>query len=264
MSHTTFNPKPLFLAALLLGVSLAACSDGTGPNDFLAEEDFSFTFDATAKVLLTMEAQNGLIVITGVRNSDQLNVDGTRQVWSSSQADADEYLDSLEVVIDENPDNFEITTEQPSSPGGRNFVVNYEIELPDGIEIVIASGNGNITIANMNGDIVIASGNGDVTLGDIAASVVVALGNGDIDAEVTLPLGGNLEMAVGNGTIAVAIPQSTSAGFSAEVGNGTITVTNLTLIGEETTPTTVTGTLGDGDGTIGLASGNGNITVSGF
>lgn len=264
MSRVTFRPRSVFFLWLLLPLSSLACIDSTGPNAFLAEQDFSFSLDATGKLLLSMEAQSGTITIAGVPAGDQLVVDGTRQVWSSSQADADEYLDSLKVVIDENPDNFVITTEQPSSPGGRTFVVNYEIELPDGMEVVIASGNGDITITSLNGDIVIASGNGDVTLGDIVASVVVALGNGDIDAEVTLPLGGNLEMAVGNGTIVLAIPQSTSAGFSAEVGNGTISVVNLTLANRETTPTTVTGTLGDGQGTIGLSVGNGTITVAGI
>jgi hypothetical protein len=266
MSHTIRRPRPACFAALLLALALpltGCVGDSTGPHDFLAEEDFSFAFDATAKVLLTMEAQNGTITITGVAGGDQLNVDGVRQVWATSQADADEHLDSLEVTIDENPDNFVITTEQPSS-GQRTYVVNYDIELPDGMELVIASGNGDITITAMDGDIVIASGNGDVTLEDIEASVVVALGNGNIDAEVTLPLGGNLEAAVGNGTIALAIPQSTSAEFSAEVGNGSITVVNLTLQDQVVTPTTVTGTLGGGEGTIGLAAGNGNITATGI
>lgn len=266
MSEPTIRTMPGTLAALplVLALSWVGCSDSTAPNTFLAKEAFSFSFDATAKLLLTLEAENGLITITGVPGGTQLSVQGERSVGSNSPTDAEQYLDSLRVVIDENPEDFVITTEGPSSPGSRTFTVDYEIELPDGLEIVIASGNGDITVAGMNGDIVIASGNGNVTLADIEASAVLALGNGNVDAEVTLPPGGNLELAVGNGLLAVAIPQSTSADFAAEVGNGSITIINLALTDETITPTMVTGRLGAGDGTINLSSGNGDIGVTGF
>jgi hypothetical protein len=267
MLYAILRPRPASLAALLLAVALALCGcdgDGTGPLQYLAEADFSFVLDATGKVRLNVEVTNGTVMITGVADGNELRVDGVKQVWSSSQADADEYLDSLEVRADEVLNEFLVSTEQPEETGSRAYVVEYEIEVPDGLEVVIASGNGPITVASIRNDIVIASGNGQVTLDDIEASVVVAVGNGEIDADMTLPLDGTVALATGNGDISLAIPQSTSAEFSAEVGQGSIMVMNLTLQNEVSTGTTTTGTLGGGQGTIDLNAGVGVIAVTGF
>ncbi len=267
MSYATLRPRPAAFAVLLLALALpvVGCDgDSTGPFQFVAEEDFSFTLEATGKVRLNVEVVNGTVAILGVAAGDELRVDGYKQVWSSSQADADEYLDSLLVRADEQLNEFLVSTEQPEEDGSRAYVVFYEIEMPDDIELVIASGNGEIGVASVKNDIVIASGNGDIVMAGIEASVVVALGNGDIDAEVTLPLDGTIAMAVGNGDVALAIPQSTSAEFSAEVGNGSIMVMNLTLQNEVSTGSTTTGTLGSGQGTIELNAGNGIISVIGF
>lgn len=209
----------------------------------MAEEVFSYVLDATAKVRLDVEAVNGTITVTGVGGSNEMKVDGVKQVWSSSQADADEYLDSLNVYADENLNAFLVNTEQPTSSDGRTFVVNYEIELPDGLEVMIVSANGAITVSSIMNDVAVINANGDITLDDIEGSVAAALGNGDIEAEVTLPLAGTLELAIGNGGISLSIPQSTSAEFSAEVGNGSISVMNLALQNEVTTNTSVRGTL---------------------
>jgi hypothetical protein len=267
LSHTLLRLRPARSCALAVALALPFCGcdgDATGPNQFLAEETFSFALDATGKVRLNVEVENGTITITGFAASNELRVDGVKQVWSSSQADADQYLDSLLARADEELNEFLVSTEQPDESGARTYVVNYEIEVPDGLEVVIASGNGVITVASMKNDIVIASGNGDVILEDIEASVVVSLGSGEIDAEVTLPPDGTVALSTGNGDINLAIPQSTSAEFSAQVGNGSIVVMNLTLQNEISTGTTTTGTLGGGQGTIGLSAGNGIIAVTGF
>lgn len=267
MLYATLRPRPASLAVLLLALALpvGGCDgDGTGPLQFVAEEDFSFVLDATGKVRLNVEAVSGTITITGVAGGNELRVDGYKQVWSSSQADADAYLDSLTARADEQLNEFLVSTEQPEEDGTRAYLVFYEIELPDDIEVVIASANSEIGVASLKNDIVIASGNGDIAMAGIEASVVVVPGNGDIEAEVTLPLDGTIAMAVGDGDITLAIPQSTSAEFSAEVGNGSIMVMNLTLQNEVSTGSTTTGTLGSGQGTIELNAGNGIISVIGF
>jgi hypothetical protein len=265
MSYATLRPRPASFAVLVLALAaLTGCGDTTGPRDFVAEETFSYTLDATGKVRLDVEAVNGTITVTGVPGSNELTVDGVKQVWSSSQADADEYLDSLNLYADENADSFLVNTEQPSSSAGRTYVVNYEIELPDHLEVVIMSANGTITVASITNDVAVINANGTITLDDIQGSVSVALGNGDIEAEVTLPLAGTLELAIGNGDINLSIPQGTSAVFSAEVGNGGISVTNLAFQNEVTTNTSVRGMLGGGQGTINLSVGNGTIAATGF
>jgi len=106
--------------------------------------------------------------------------------------------------------------------------------------------------------------NGQVNLDEIIGSASVSLVNGQIVAEVTPPKGGIISMSVVNGGIDLDIPQYTSAQFSASVVNGTISMYDLVLIGLVSTPTSLTGTLGTGEGTIALSTVNGSISVSGF
>ena len=67
-----------------------------------------------------------------------------------------------------------------------------------------------------------------------------------------------------NGSIQLSIPQNTSAEFSATVTIGDISVSNLVLQNQESTPNSLRGTLGAGQGTISLSTVNGNIRVTGF
>ena len=92
----------------------------------------------------------------------------------------------------------------------------------------------------------------------------VSLVNGQIIAKITLPLNGSIEMANVNGNIELEIPTNTSAEFSAGLVNGNITITNLVLQNQVSSSTSLTGTFGNGEGTIALATVNGNINTTGF
>lgn len=67
-----------------------------------------------------------------------------------------------------------------------------------------------------------------------------------------------------NGNLVLDIPESTSAQFAAQVVHGSIGTSNLVLHDVETSPTTLTGTLGAGQGSIDLRTVNGGITAPGF
>ena len=67
-----------------------------------------------------------------------------------------------------------------------------------------------------------------------------------------------------NGNITLDLPTNTSAEFSANVNSGSIVISNLVLQSEVITPTSVTGTLGNGEGEISLETVTGDINVSGF
>ena len=63
----------------------------------------------------------------------------------------------------------------------------------------------------------------------------------------------------------MSIPTSTSAEFSADVaGIGAIIVSDLDIKDSLSTSKSLTGTLGNGEGSIALNSVNGNIEIIGF
>jgi DUF4097 and DUF4098 domain-containing protein YvlB len=215
-------------------------------NDFVASEPFYFRVDVVGQEQLSLEGISGSIAITGVAGSDSVVISGEKRVRSESTEDAEEHLDLLEVSVEDLTTGVYVETVQPEQSHGRSYEVDYDIVMPD------------------TWDVAIQNVNGQITLDDIFASASVQLVNGQVAGDVTIPLGGTMGMSVVNGAIALDIPQTTSAEFSAAVVNGTITVTGLTLEDAVSTSNSVTGTLGDGEGTIGLSVVNGTISVLGF
>jgi hypothetical protein len=238
-------------------VFLMNCSkdDPTSPNNsndnvsntnFAAEASFSYEIDVMGHSGLSMEAINGTIVITEVSGSNSVKISGEKRVESESTEDAEAHLKELEVDVQDLTSEILVRTVQPKQSGGRHYIVNYTITLPP------------------NMDIAVNSINGRVSLDEIHGNVFVDLINGDIDGEVTLPLDGTIDMKLTNGRLELDIPQNTSAEFTASIANGSISVSNLELQNRVETSKSLTGTCGDGHGTISLNTTNGEIIVTGF
>jgi hypothetical protein len=231
---------------LLIAAGLAACGDVFPSDREVVSEEFSFEQEVANQTRLVLEAINGTISIAGVAGADVVTVDGTREVHAETLDEAQQGLPEVQVAVEEFEEEIVVRTIQPQDNERRNFVVNYEINLPRNLSVVVTSANGNI----------------DAT--DIDGSVSVQLSNGNVEARVTLPPSGFIEITIANGDTDLFIPVSTSAAFSAAVGNGSIEISNLELQNLVRTSKTAMGVLGEGNGAITLQTGNGRITASGF
>ncbi len=269
---TTISLK-YFLAILLL-VSLNACDSDSfifNSNDenvdntnFVAKESFHFEVDVKNHTQVRLGAINGNVEILGSANATSVTITGERRVGSESTADAEEYLQKLEVRVTETASMVLVETIQPKENHGRNFVVDYKITLPENLELDADNINGNMTIENIRNDVDVDNVNGNIDLKDILGNASANVVNGLIRAKVTMPQNGNIGMGTVNGNIELEIPQNTSADFSANVTNGAIQISNLTLQNEVATTRSLRGTLGNGQGTIKTNTVNGNINTTGF
>jgi hypothetical protein len=105
--------------------------------------------------------------------------------------------------------------------------VDFVVELPRGINLVAATGNGTVDVRNTGGEVNASSGNGEVTVIAPGGGVKISSGNGDLEVERAR---GEVEASTGNGDITV----STSVGpVSASSGNGRIEVEMASLRGSE-------------------------------
>lgn len=119
--------------------------------------------------------------------------------------------------------------------------VDFLVELPKGIKLVAATGNGTVEVRNTGSEVVASSGNGEVTVVGAGGRVTATSGNGDLEVKDAR---GDVEARTGNGDIEV----STSAGpVSARTGNGRIDVDMSSL---------------KGDDDMDFSTGNGSIEVS--
>lgn len=276
----------LWIAGLFL---LFATSCVIEPNNgdvrntrYSASENFSSRIEVAAQYYLDLRGINGIVEIIGSDNSDIVDIWGERRVESDSRSDAEANLQRLSVEIIVNEDGIVVETRQPDETRGRNFIVNYHLRVPrnwliyaentDGNTTVEAFNNaveigvinGNLDVTSISGDVSAALVNGNLNIKEVSGSVLGALVNGNISGEVYLPLMGTCKLTTVNGNVALSIPQTTSAHFSSRASNGGISLTNLTLQNATTTPASLSGVLGSGNGSIDLQTVNGSIVVTGF
>jgi len=237
----------------------------SGDNDYSAEESFFEEIELAKQKRIRIEGITGTINVFGSSTETTVKVDGIRRVESNSPADAEAQLERLEVKISELTDEILIRTEQPGDTNGRNFVVNYNITMPDTLELKVFNITGAVKIESFRNEVVANNITGEIRFDQITGNVDAELITGLISGKVTLPHEGNLNLSTITGTIDVDIPTNTSAQLTASVVTGIVSLRNLTLSNiEVNTPTSVKGKLGNGDGNITVRTVTGNIAVSGF
>ena len=249
--------------------SFSVNNDGVGfPFDqpgFFAYETFTIELPIVNQMSIWLEAVRGDIEIEGHVDANSVIVTAEKRVGSDSLEDAEEHMDELKILVADQIDEFLIQTLQPENPQGRKYVVVYYITLPSNLEIEVTLTNGDIGVLDVQNSVMVDTVNGDVFLSNIFGNAVVDLTNGSINSTVALPSNGEIRMSTDNGNLDLSIPTSTSAEFSATVGGiGEIIVSDLDITDSLSTSKSLTGTLGDGEGSITLSTVNGNIEVIGF
>ncbi|MFC1499805.1 DUF4097 family beta strand repeat-containing protein [Candidatus Zixiibacteriota bacterium] len=281
--------KPAFLAVLFIPVLLiTSCfygSDlfGVSNTRYSAEEDFSYSIDVTSQAGFLLQGINGTVELAGDPDATTVEVWGTRRVKSESVADARQNLEDLLVLVATTADRVTVRTDQPEDTHGRSFIVNYHIVVPEALDVRVVHVNGEIEILSLTGDLDVISTNGEARIDSVFGDTVVNLTNGNLrlwemfgDVESNLSNGNvtarvnmqgttDCDLGVTNGQIDLSVPFTSSAQFSAAVTNGSITLgSGFTLADIQSTPTSLSGRLGTGLGTIRLRTTNGTIEMTGF
>lgn len=258
------TPKLFRVTLLVASFGLPACNGSPFGGDEQAQEEFFEQLDASGFNEFRLDGINGNVTVVGVSGTETLAVGGFRRVRSSSLADAQEQLERLRVVVTTIGDAIIIRTEQPQETEGRTYEVEYELSVPRRLEAEIDNINGNVSVSAMDDDVDVENTNGNLTLEEIVGNASATTVNGNVEAEVTMPLGGEISLRATNGNLTLDIPVSTSAVVLATLANGSITTSNLPMDDAESTPTSLTLVLGNGDGDIDLQTTNGNILIRGF
>jgi hypothetical protein len=264
--------KLVFLILLAAGLFWIGCSsdktvdsEGNVNNtDSVVKESFSFRVDVTTHSRLRLEGLSGSVSITGEAGSDSVMVTGEKRVGSESAQDAEAHLPLLQVTVQEIGNEVYVKTTQPEQTHGRSYVVDYTITLPEGFLVSVNQVTGMVSIESVKNSVSVNHVTGQVLLDEIYGSTVVSLVTGGIEAEVNLPQDGTINLSLVTGNMQLDIPQNTSAEFSASVVTGTISMSDLVLRNQVSTPVSLSGTLGSGEGTILLNVVTGSVSVNGL
>jgi len=233
-------------------------------NQFYAEEEFSHTVMCENRDKLYLESVNGTVDVLGIPGLTEIVIQGERRVESESVRDAEEHLYDLYVDVYTYDHSIVVKTTQPSTSGGRNYIVNYRILVPEHWDVIINQVNGPVIADSLSGLIDISVVNGNVNMKDARGELFIDITNGSAFAELTLPINGDCHVRTVNGHISLSIPEFTSAGLSANVINGTVGTENLLIKNLSQSAHNISGTLGEGEGSIILSVVNGTIFIRGF
>lgn len=260
------NRSVIAVLGVLLALAWSGCIIDVDINDVdeYASAPFYDEIDADRYDRVLVRGINGRVEVAGQAGLDEIIIDGERTVGSDTQRDAERHLDDLEVVVYNEGRTLVIETEQPRSTHGREYVVDYEITVPDDIQVVIVNVNGDVQAADLDNYASVELVNGSVQLDNLFADVDVRLTNGSILADLALPDNAVVDLRTVNGDIDLFVPRTTSAELSAQVTNGRVSVSNLTVLDVVQSSRSLEGTLGSGRGEILLRSTNGRIRIEGL
>ena len=227
-------------------------------------EPFAFTKSTAECSELSISNINGNITVIGVDDLTEVQISGSKIVRDESVEETKRHIGDIKIEIVESATMLAIKTSHPNSTGGRMYQVDYEIQVPSSWKLTVSNVNGNVTILNIKNTTKATITNGTLEARDIRGNVDGDVTNGTINAKVYLPENGSCVLGTLNGTIGFLVPRSVSAAAAATATNGTVWVSNLPLVLSSSSRTSISGTLGDGKGTIRLSTLNGTVQLTGF
>lgn len=221
-----------FLATILLTVPLSACSVGA---EHVVTEDAVFPA-GIERIELDVEA--GDIVIRG---ADVDVISGVRtQRWNGSGEP------ELGTTVEGS-----VLTLIASCPKLIGCNVDYDLEVPRGVEIVLGLGSGDASVSGVAGEVVGDVGSGDLVLSELAGPLSIVTGSGDVQLGALL---GAVDVETGSGDVYGS--GLSGSVLAVEVGSG-----DVEIEAAATSVNDVTVNTGSGDVVLTVASGAWDVSV---
>lgn len=234
------NLQIIALVATFLGAATTVEAQTTSRvrGGYEVEIEHTFTVDA-GESLLEIDRYSGDVELIWSANR-QVVVTEVVHVDADSEEDAREQGVRSFSEVEEARGGLRIR--------GRNTYGDYKsihVELASGMQAVVSTTNGDISVFSADAEIELASGNGDITVVRSAAGVEVRSGNGDIAVS---DVEGSVEVANGAGDVTM-----TDVGRSAVVQTGAGDILAVRVNGNVTVQT--------GGGDIGVEQIGGDIEL---
>ena len=274
-----------FLRSLLAGI----------PWSESAESKEELLFAAPARGVLRLHNANGNTRVCGEDRSDIALV-LTKSARAESEAAAEQLLDEIQIVDEENGDALELEVEIPRR-WNRRGSASIELRLPRELQVELTavngrieieglrnrvrarSSNGSACVADVMGDIEIVtsnakvccsgtcgrlvarSSNGKIEIASHRGSVDASTSNGLIKAALDFVGKQGVQLATSNGRITLELPDAIDADVDIRIDNGIIRNDRKLQRTDRETNGRLSGRLGCGGALIKLRGSNGSISL---
>ncbi len=248
--------RPLLISVAFLAAS-GAMADVT--------EEQSWTFDLDEGGRISLENINGNVTVTGHGGRDV-------EIVAFKKAGKQEYLDGIEIIIDDSPDAIHIETKHPKKGVGGWFnwggdssgSVTYRLKVPSYANLeAVESVNGDVSVSGVYGIVKAGTVNGQVEASDLSSHARIETVNGSVNATFASLSGSQKATCESvNGRVTVQLPDDADTSVSAETINGGIDGSDFGLkankgfVGRD-----LEGEIGSGSARLALSTVNGSIKI---
>ncbi len=172
---------------------------------------------------LSVSNTNGDIEIISW-DKNQVEIIAYKKVQAENRETAEKLMKKLEVKVHESGDEIIVETSYPKSSssggffgwlfgkGGASFTVEYEIKVPENIDLNIHTTNGGVKIDNITGRLRLESTNGKIDAREISGLTRCKTTNGNIKVEFDdVSEGDEMTFRTTNGSIKIYLPEDYGA-----------------------------------------------------
>lgn len=202
-------------------------------NYVSAESDEEQRFAVGTPAALSVENSAGGITVTGGEGTE-IVVAAHKTAWGADQAEADQALAELKVIVTQQGTTVTVKVQQPVEVdliriGPGRSRVDFTITVPAETEVTANSESGRIAVSNTTGDADLQTSFGEISATDLGGRLKATTQNGEIVARRVDAGTRPVELRSSFG--AIALDDSTGGDIAAHSNNGSIELTSVEASG---------------------------------
>jgi DUF4097 and DUF4098 domain-containing protein YvlB len=264
MNTLKIKTNGIFIITILLGAFIfSGCSLFQKRYEKTEKKDFSVSTVNKKKVVLSNT--NGDIKITKSTSDSilRVKVEGT---FHLTKREINENKDRIKINIDSTGDEIKIDADYIKEKRFFNFQINfnsdinYELIVPEGIEVSIDNTNGKVEAIDVNNKLNFDLTNGSVKLTRTTGKVAIDITNGKVKGDLDSTKG--LDIRTTNGSVSLNLSETFSGKFKMETVNGKISKKDFDFTNVDDEKKYFKGTLGNGEAEVKIETTNGKITLT--
>lgn len=257
---------------LLIGFGILVSLNGCGSmgKRYLKSSSEQHQISASGKKKVKLENVTGNITVRRSSDSGSVFLKASKEIKVKKKF-LDKPFDEIDIRIDTSGSLISISTEYNNNRDdgffrfniGRDRRVDYEISIPEDMDLEIENVNGVFSAKDLNNDLKIDLVNGEVDLINYTGRLDCEITNGSFSGEIDSTRG--IDISTINGSVTLHLNNYMNANVRAETVNGRITEENLQFRIIDKEKKMFKGTLGNGDSNtdIKIETVNGKIKLIG-
>ncbi len=210
---------------------------------------------------LRVESEVGSITISG-RDVADCNITAVISVKARTKQEARQLAEQVHIEAEASRGQLNIKAAKPAALRSRSLAVDFEIAVPQQLNLDCTTHVGNIRISDIQGQIRASADVGSLTCKQVAADIALEVNVGSVQVEYSelASAACNADIVANVGSIEFAGPPHLSAQVDARTNVGSInTGQPITVVGK--VGKSLKGTIGSGQGKVSLKTNLGSIQI---